>query len=197
MSFNGPFKGWESKVKDRDDLLESLAKVAYYASGQLVGSPLDIKDFNTLPHVQRERLKNVLYAAFENLCRNICDVGEQGKDRISFHLVYDLSEEYSEGMLKLFHRIRRESQHYRHTIQSISFADDEISSGLQAADIVAYCLRQRHMDTEAYRTGIVRRLCEILFPKDFNVRYINYGPGAGLGDGKLDPKNQQLEPPNP
>lgn len=188
MSFNGQFKNWDDRVNDRDDLLEALAKVAFDRSMSIVGSTLDVVEFKSLPQEQQKRLRNVIYAAFESICRNICVVGDQRQDRTRFHLVYDLSEEYSVQMLRLFHRIRMTSIHYRDTIRSISFVDDEISPGLQAADMVAYCLRQRQLNAETARTGIVGRLCEILFPANFDVRYITYSPGDALGDGKLDPK---------
>lgn len=186
MHFQGEFKGWKDRASDRDGLLEALASLAWDRCAFLVSSPMITDGFRSLPQLQQQRLRDLPYAAFETLIAGIAELAKKSGPRDRFHLVYDLSEEYSIECVKLFNRLRRMRGLNRDLFASLSFADDIDFPPLQAADMYAYCERQRAMEKDE-SAPIIKRLGEILRKgKNTGDRDLVYRSQKGLGHGVLE-----------
>jgi hypothetical protein len=62
----------------------------------------------------------------------------------SLQIVCDLSEEYSAQVLKLFHKLRSQSEEIKRRCHALFFADDRYIPILQLADMFAYVCRAFH-----------------------------------------------------
>ena len=135
IHFRGPFSDWrdepESTLK-RDKLLRDLAgivsdKPVCFACAHSAA------DFKTLPQEQRKRLGNdIHYTAFEGCFQAIAGLFPHA----ALHIICDLSEEYAEGCVRLFHKLRNKNASAKMRCVGISFFDDSRFAGLQAADLV-------------------------------------------------------------
>jgi hypothetical protein len=162
MHFRGPFSDWHGELDrthKRDKLLRDLAKLIGEKTFRFACAP-SAADFNTLPAEQRKRLGNdVHYAGFEGCFEAV--VGQY--PHAALHIICDLSEEYSERCVKLFHKLRNKNASAKMRCFGISFLDDERHAGLQAADLIAYCVRATHCG--AATEAIVQNLHEMLLGK--------------------------------
>ena len=143
------------------------------------------KDFRSLPEQRRRSLKDITYAAFETMVKGVAEAASQIGPRDKFHLIYDLSEEYSVGCLKLFNRLRAMHGNYQSLFASLSFADDTEFPPLQAADMLAHCERQKLTNPDS-REPILKRILEILGQGKSGTRDLVYRGKAGLGEGVLE-----------
>lgn len=187
MGLKGEFRGWKDRKKDRDDLLEALAALAWDRCYFLARSPMVTEEFRKLPQSSQEQLKDLPYAAFEALVKGIAEVSANSQQRDRFHLIYDLSEEYSVECIRLFNRLRMMRSQYRDLFSSLSFADDTEFPPLQAADMLAYVTRAGHTESASTTGPVVRRLAEILCKgKPLAQRDLAYKENDRLGHGVLE-----------
>ncbi|SRR6266542_2285985 len=186
MNYGGQFREWANRQRDRDDLLEALVSLAQDRCSFCVHSAKGVEDFHSLPKSQRARLKKIVYGCFEAVIKMIA-----GDARVNpshrFHLIYDLApSEQSHGFLDLFIKLRQDRV-FRQFFPSLAFADDEEFPALQAADILAFCEREKFLKRETFHTGIVRKLLSIWGKAGKTERRnILYVPGAALGQGIIE-----------
>jgi len=103
------------------------------------------------------------------------------------HIVCDLSEEYSEKCIKLFHKLRARNSLIKARCFGISFADDARHGGLQAADLIAYCSRADHLRATWEPEPIVEELITILATHKSPARWFVWKARAGgIGHGELE-----------
>ena len=190
MHLRGEFQGWSGKrLAERDDILETLALLLMDRSVLHQVATMDTANFQSLSQSQKARLKDPTYAGFEVLLRSIVDdCGRKAQNRDHrFHIVYDLSQEYSETCLRLFHRMRTMEQAPNQYFPSIAFADDREFPGLQAADMIAYCKFQEFTQRRSDRKWkIIQRLSEILKGAGGERGFGTYQPGRSLGGLAID-----------
>lgn len=174
MHYEGDFRSWKDRQRDRDDLLEALALFIHDSVLYKTHSTLDAQTYQTdFSHKLRNRLGGMAYAGFEALIKAISEGAARNLPDAHFHLIYDLSESYSVSCLKLFTKLRSRRSAYRERFTALSFADDCDYPPLQAADMVAYAFRQDQMHTGR---AIVKRILEIFAPTD--------DPGKRFGAGE-------------
>jgi len=103
------------------------------------------------------------------------------------HLVFDLSEQYSEKCVSLFHKLRRTKAEVKKRCLGLAFADDEVHAGLQIADMIAYCSRADAMRSIRTPVPIVEELISLFNSQDIEVGAVSYRLGGmGLGHGELE-----------
>ena len=143
MSFSGPFKPWgdmaDGKLK-RDELIRRFGKLLLESGVIRTHSTIPSVEFNTLSRADKKSLGgDPQYACFQ-----ACIMGllTQFPDA-QIHILCDLSTQYSEKCLKLYHKLREREPLVKDRTSGICFGDDEVHSGLQAADMVTYCARSK------------------------------------------------------
>lgn len=185
----GPFAEWKnSREKERDELLLTLADIAQRKIQFSVSSPSNTETFKQLAPVLQQSLKNPQYCAFEACIRGIIErMQEHPNDRV--HLCCDASEEYSELCLSLYLKLRRNNALVRHHCSAIMFGEDEDFPPLQVADMLAYCRREQWLVSEGIEPKypiVVGELLEIFdrntVDRDAGLRYLGT---TALGEGKL------------
>jgi hypothetical protein len=183
MHFQGPFLKWknlEGGQQKRDDLLRALAQSILDCGMLVVSCPFPSADFKALSQLQRRRFWNdPQYASFE-----ACITGALHLTANTFlHITCDLSEEFSPKLVTLYAKLRNRDPFVKARCFALTFADDELHGGLQAADMIAYCSRAEHMTADA--APIVKELIEMFHTSDRAEAKLRYGHGADLGDGEL------------
>jgi hypothetical protein len=182
MNLRGTFETWHDRIDDRDSLLLTLSKLA--AEAFIVVAPMSTDDFKALPQTQREKLGgNPQYCGFEVSIKGLLrEYPSRG-----IHLVCDLSEEYAEKCIRLYHRLRARDQDAKNRCFAITFADDRNTPHLQAADLVAYCSRANHMRSNRPVEPIVEQVIAILGLNRSSTNYFVYRAGGeGLGAGEFE-----------
>jgi hypothetical protein len=141
IHFQGPYEAWKDNPTKRDDVLRQLAQLLADSDLFMVSSPMTSAEFKSLPQETRKKLWNdPQYCGFEACLMGVL---AQRNDSV-MHVACDLSEEYSEKCITLFNKLRKRNQIIKARCFAITFADDKRSSGLQAADMIAYCSRADH-----------------------------------------------------
>jgi hypothetical protein len=184
MNFTGEFESWRKRQGDRDDLLESLGSLLQDKVSFQSNTTLAAEEFAKFSQATRKKLKSITYAGFEALIRIIAERNRNASNQ--FHLIYDLSEQYSPDCLKMFIRLRMMHAAYRQFFTSLSFADDSEFPPLQGADMLAYCFRAEVIGNQ--ETGVCKRLLEI-FNSGAKMRpeiSLMYKKDDGFGDGFVD-----------
>lgn len=142
MNWEGPFRDWMKRQKNREDLrdalLVSMAKRACKSIQGIITNPITSADFRKMSSAAQKRFRDPVYMSFESCMRSLAEI-YPGQ---IIHVCYDCSEQYSVCCLEMYHRMRKDSSEYRNLFRSISFSDEEATPGLQLADIVAYCQRE-------------------------------------------------------
>lgn len=183
VRFKGEFKHWKKRNRDRDDLLEAFAKLIMDRAAWLSVAPMDTERFKSLPVGDRKRLKDITYAGFEGLLTELkTDAAKNHRADHRFHLIYDLSDEYSETCLKLFKKMRVMREAYRQFFPSLTFADDTQFPPLQAADLLAYCRREQQAHPADEVSPIIKKLMGIFSSIGMDRSVTSYRPGASLGE---------------
>jgi hypothetical protein len=190
MDFKGGFLPFRDREAERDNLLRSLARViADRRDLVLLASPYETssaREFNRLTVAQRKlMLGNPYYAAFE-----ACVLGAlEQLPRALIHVVCDIAEEYSETVLKAFHKMRKQNQTVKERCLGISFQDDTWYPPLQVADMLAYCERKKLLaETGEPIPSVIQDMLEILTidsVQERSVRYRFHGESGGIGHGEL------------
>src|SRR5260370_39230283 len=173
----------------RDKLVLDLATLIYRAPMIRLVSPATSSGFRSLPDGQRKKLGGDLqYPVFESCLKGSLDLNPE----FGLVITCDLSEQYSAGCLKLFHKIRMQDPDARKRLLGIHFADDKSHAGLQAADMVVYCAR-----ADATRDVIERHLIVAEIIGMFHSQLQAEGQftytleGSGLGDGVMEMKTSR------
>jgi hypothetical protein len=102
--------------------------------------------------------------------------------------VCDLSTDYSEKCVKAFHKIRYGNAEVKSRCVGIGFADDEVQTGLQFADLVAYCARAEALRDAGIKAPhpLVEEIITLFRTQDIEKNEVEYRlQGNGLGDGKI------------
>jgi Protein of unknown function (DUF3800) len=186
MRFGGEFRGWKNHGSDRDALLETLGKLLHDRGSQVVFT-MDTKKFKLLDQNTQGLLKNPVYAGFDGLLKVIMSTAVHHKTpEHRFHLVYDLSEEYSTECLRLFNKMRMRQPSVKTFFPSIAFADDREFPPLQAADMVAYCAREEFLQGVGCCTGIVGKLLDISGSSTAIQKTVVHKQGRPLGEGMVE-----------
>jgi len=190
MNFREGYQKFRSLPEKRDSILRSLAQVVAEARDTVrLASPHEMSSraaFNLLTRSQRNSMLNdPYYAAFES-----CVLGALDQLPLALiHISCDLAEEYSEKVLKAFHKMRMVAPSVKARCLGISFQDDTWSLQLQVADMIAYCERKKLLKQQGESVDpIIEELLEILRIDDVQEREVVYrfkGGVGGIGSGQL------------
>jgi hypothetical protein len=184
MHFRGPYLGWKDNPSKRDDVLRGLARFLADSRLFMIATPMTTAEFKGLPQAQREKFWNdVEYAGLE-----ACIIGVLSQSpRIFVNAICDLSEEYSEKCIKLFHKLRARDEVIKTRCVAITFADDKRTSGLQAADMIAYCSRANHQRSKIPPDPLIDELVSILASHGTSEDLFAWkADGKGLAHGEIE-----------
>ena len=111
---------------------------------QLVtGVAIHVPAYSASPEVFRKAFTDdPVYLAFLRSILKILDHTTKGS---MISLVCDDDESCAMGMYRLYQKARKLQRRARHTLRMISFGDDDVFYGLQAADMVASIFRKEAM----------------------------------------------------
>lgn len=138
MNFRGPYLSWKRTPGRRDAVIRDLGKLILETPMLRIVSPIQTSHFKTLPQEFRMKFRNdPQYAGFEACVLGIL----HARRDIGVHIMCDLSEQYSEKCVALFHLLRKRNLDAKDRCVGIGFADDEVNGPLQAADMISYCAR--------------------------------------------------------
>jgi hypothetical protein len=153
-----------------------------------ISSPIKPAEFKRLPQQDRKKLGNdYVYAAFEACIEGalLTPVGFGQIDALQ--LIYDLAEQYSEKCVKLFNELRRQKPEVKERCAGISFMDDEVYPGVQAADLVACCSRASATRDTNPPEPIVDEIVKKLEGQQQIKKTVLYNLQAGgLGTGTIE-----------
>jgi len=188
MHFRGTYEKWKDRIADRDSLLRALARLVIDSKLMIVATPMTSSDFKALPPAQQKKFGGDLqYCGFE-ACVSVMLHALPGA---SLHILCDLSEEYSEKCVRLFHKLRNKDALAKKSCYALTFADDERLPGLQAADMIAYCARAEHLRASKQPEPIIDELISILglsadqISASFSYRTDEDGLGHGFLEGDI------------
>jgi hypothetical protein len=181
IHFHKSFEGWQDRVQERDDLLVSLAKMLQRDVGFHGACPINCAQFKALPDKHKKKLKNPQYCGFEATVTLALD---WLRPDMKLHVFCDSSDEYAKECIGLYNLLRNNNRVAKEKCIAITFAEDEHFPPLQAADMLAYCVRADASRDVVAPDPIVDRLLRI-FTGDGNGIYgFAYdSAGAGLGHG--------------
>jgi Protein of unknown function (DUF3800) len=184
IRLDGPFFKWRH-VPDgkelRDAVVSDLATII--AGMTKVTSECETSVFKSLPQKEREKFGNdPQYACFETCIRGALTM----RNDFQLQVVCDLSEEYSEKCVSLFHKLRRRHPDIKARTLGICFSDDDVHIGIQAADMVAYCHRANSTfeKNRAEPHPLVVEIIRMFSSADVTNGVVTFGPG-GLGTGTV------------
>jgi len=158
MHAHGQFSDWKNRTDERDALLISLAEMFHSLIKYHVATPMENAHFKRLPPQVRKLLKNPQYCGFESCIRQ---VAASLPDNYVAQLMCDCSEEYAVECLKMYLRLRRSSDEFKSRCVAMVFCEDENSPPLQAADMLAYCLRADYSRSTSTPPKVIDELLRI------------------------------------
>ncbi len=139
MGLRGEFRHWSAEPRDK--LLLELAALVRRVRPQLVSAAVTKEQFLAIPQKSRGPARDAVYYGFEGCIRTILgQLPEDGSHKVQ--IACDLSEAYSLGIVKLFHKLRYLSPKAKQLCYALSFADDQVVPLVQVADMFAYCCRE-------------------------------------------------------
>jgi len=141
VQMNDEYAKFRDRIPDRDSLLLSLADLICDYAKEGTINRVFVREFKTLDKSVYQRYKDPFYYAFEGGIEALeksptLDPGDR------FNLICDDSEEYSSECLKAYRRLVKLKPEIAKRFGMICFGDDESYSPLQAADMLAYCVRR-------------------------------------------------------
>jgi hypothetical protein len=184
MHFRGPYLGWKDNPGKRDAVLRGLAQLLADSKLLMIATPMTTAEFKALPQSQRDKFWNdVEYAGLE-----ACTISVLSQSpRIFVNAICDLSEEYSEKCVKLFHKLRARDEVIKTRCVAITFADDTRTSGLQAADMIVYCARANHQRSTIPPDPLIDELVSILASHGTSENsFVWRAEGKGLAHGEIE-----------
>lgn len=184
IHFHGPYEGWKNNAARRNEVLRGLAKMVADSALLMIATPMTADEFKKLPQLRREQFWNDLeYAGLEACTMAVISQ----RPNIFVNTVCDLSTDYSEKCVKLYHKLRGRNDAIKSRCIAITFADDERTSGLQAADMIAYCARADHQRQSKPPKPIVEELIKILGTHGTRADWFVWkAEGEGLGHGEIE-----------
>lgn len=131
MHYQGPFSTWKGRERERNELLKRLLSLTGMTNRVFCG--VTSAEFKALPPERGSELVDPTYMCFE-ACIKLTVIQNP---QVAIAVTYDLSEQYAERCLALYHKLRRQHPQVKQQCFAIHFADDECLPQLQAADLVA------------------------------------------------------------
>ncbi len=184
IHFNGPYHGWktaEGGPAKRDHVLRTLAHILADSGLLIITAPMTSAEFNAKPDWERKKFWDDLeYCGFEACINAVLHHAAS----LMLHVTCDLSEQYAEKCITLYNLLRKSDPLVKSRCMALTFGDDTHHSGLQAADMIAYCSRAEHMTAEP-KHPIIQEIIGILRSPDRQVASFVYDKDAELGGGKL------------
>jgi hypothetical protein len=132
MHLRGPWRELYESV--RDSVLVKLAEKLDELAGFHIAAPMSSKEFRALPQSARQMLKDPQYCGFEACIRGMVEGIRNPALKVAFY--YDSSEQYAEGCLKLYQRVRAKNAAIKHRCVSLTFTENEQYPLIQAADML-------------------------------------------------------------
>jgi len=191
VGFRGQFKDWKTRAKERDELLNDLARFAHNDVEIATASCISAADFRATSPAQRGRLKDdPLYAEVEGCIKLVMARTHPGE---LLQVCFDSSEEYAVQCIRIYHKLRFTNEEFKQRCGNIAFGEDEYFIGLQLADMYAYCVRAQ-LDADGQPVPLVDDLMATMAPSGFHEDEYGYPAGYGLGHGKLTMRTRKGEP---
>jgi hypothetical protein len=157
LTFNGPFKCFKDDPAELYALLRRLARLGREVCR--VDVAITTAHFKTLPQSVRREFGNPVYYGFEACIRMSL---KKIPSNAALLVECDLSEEYSEKCIRLFHKLRRDYPDIKERTAALQFGDDQLRRPLQFADMVSYCSRADAMRAVRQPQPIIDELVAIL-----------------------------------
>jgi hypothetical protein len=186
INFNGEFRDWKTRIAERNRLLIKLATIAHPLLGFYTWAPINVRKWNELTAKEQATFRNPQYAGFEGCVRNTLDSIKNPQMRIQIYC--DEAEEYSDQILKLYHKLRSIDADFRSRCIGITFANDKYFRPLQMADMLAYTVR--HTQVGARPEEVIVELKKIFDQGGVKSSTLVYPEGKGLGLGYVTPKEE-------
>jgi len=179
VDFRGQFAGWrDHRHTQRDALLLRLAETIESFELASVFLPISLVEFKDLSENDQKHWKSLSRCGFVGVIKCLLTLFPS---TVAFHMIYDLSEDYSAKCVRLFNLLRVRDQDIRRRCWAITFADDERTPPLQAADMLAYCSRAARAGFVGY-DSIVAQVTEVLMRRVHITEWFEFkGGGARLG----------------
>ena len=184
LHLNDDFHRWRDSPERRDTLLLDLASIIHASPLMRTGAYVTSAEFKALSQSERK-----LYMGDpQYCCLETCVLGIlAGRDDFSLNIACDLSEQYSEKCVALFHKLRSRNPVVKSRCFGISFLDDRYNPPLQAADMIAYCSRAERLEDRSGEQPIVTRLIDMFASQDRRLGKLTYRVGSlGLGDSEFE-----------
>ena len=141
-------------IANRIDALLPFANCIRKHLQVITGIAVDVQAFRNSPsHLREVWSDDPIYMAFAAVVMEILGPLNEG-DRIS--VIYDDEEKVGLTVFRLYRKIKISYPSARRQLASISFADDNVFTGLQAADFLASLIRleaQKRFNGEVYEYG--------------------------------------------
>jgi len=167
MNFTGPFEGWRARTSERDQLLRDL--LLSTSQVNRVSCAFSSIQFRALPQEERKAYHDPAYMLFEGCVKAVISRNPQ----VGIIVTCDLSEEYSERCLKMYHKMRKRWPEIKQRCFALSFADDERLPQLQAADMIAYLQRASKIRESRAPEAVIAEMIGILERKR-EVQTVHY-----------------------
>lgn len=185
IHLHGPFDvpEFRQNLEKRDKLIRDLSTILIEAPMYRIAAALQSKAFKALSQQDRKKMRNdPHYAAVEG-----CISGALSRvPGYSLHIFFDLSEQYSEECVRLFHLVRKDKQDAKARCVGVTFSDDTAHPGLQMADMVAYCARAYETRDLVRPTALVEELIARFNSQPLEVGVVLYKvSGKGIGDAEV------------
>jgi len=184
VHFQGPWLKYKAAPRERDRILCEMCSLFASMDGILrVVSRMSTatnKAFVSLTAQQQAMfLGNPYYGSFE-----ACVVGAlQARVDTVLHITCDISEEYAQKCIVALHKMMKARDDVKRRCLGISFANDRNHTGLQIADMLAYCERAQALKELGgeFVDPVIGKLLEILRTDDVQELSLIYRTAGSLG----------------
>ncbi len=181
LEFRGNFLEWRNRCQERDDLICSLARIAFENVDFFTYFCMSYEEFQALSEDEKEKYDNPVYYGFTGCMRQVLERSQRTEP---IQICCDNSEKYSEKCLQLYHQLRFGYPEFKLRCGHIAFGEDQWFTGLQLADLYVYCVRHREWNKGSLDPLVVRVLA-ILEPNGYVEDVYERDFGAGLVSGNL------------
>jgi len=137
----GPYEAWTEKR--RRALLGGCVSAIKATRAVAVGAVLDVADFNSLSEEGRARLQDPFFCCLQEVVRGAAINGVFEDSDVKVNMVFSAQDEFR-GKAELLHESMLRSNDVRDRIGCLVFEDMRDCPALQAADLIAYELRQHY-----------------------------------------------------
>ncbi len=137
----GPYEGWPEER--RRALLGGCVSAIKATRPMAVGAVLDVADFNSLSDEGRVRMQDPFFCCFQEVVRGAAITGVFEDTDVKVNMVFSTQDEFR-GRASSLYETMLQSIDVRDRIGCLAFEDMHDRAALQAADLVAYELRQHY-----------------------------------------------------